>query len=90
MQSVSAIVDVRSHASDCSGGTPPFSFRLSSLSRLTRSRFPLPSARNPETVDKNMPWFEGRKEEHGEALRFLPDPNVGILSSSARCLRGVC
>ena len=37
---VSAIVDVRSHASDCLRGSPPFSFRLSSLS--TAGSVPIP------------------------------------------------
>ena len=66
---MSALVDVLSHASDCSGETPPFSSR-------TRSRFPLPPARNPENIDDIMLWFEGRKEELGEALRLMREQNT--------------
>ena len=73
---VSALVDVHLCASDCSGGTPPFSFCLSSLSRATRSCFPLSPAQNPENVDEIMLRFKGREEELGKALRLMWERNM--------------
>ena len=73
---VSAPVDVRSRASDCSGGTPPFSSRLFSLLRETRSRFPLPTTLNPENIDEIMLRFEGREEDLLKALCLMRSKNT--------------
>ena len=73
---MSALVDVRSRASDRSGGTPPFSFFLSSSSHATHSHFPFPTAQKPENVDEIMLQFEGREEKLGEALRLMRERNI--------------